>query len=312
MALTEKQELYIARYLEEVRQALHGQLSSEVREEAVNHLRLRIIEEALKFAGDQKVDDLQILGVLKQQGPAVERAASLVCIYRLDAQTASSGTVQRYAAPHAKPGHSEAKASAPAARTTPAKKEHAPEKAALVWLGVCRYFADSLSLPLWLLRTLAVVAGLIAAPIALCVYMGLFFFLNSTGALAEQKKTNYFRCGLHLFLTGLFILLFHLAGKYGIEGILRAHQQFFEQSLELSELAGWAWLSNRGGSLFFWALCLLMPPALLSGLPLSSEWSHTLKRVTQAGVALYAILIASGLASLAAGILITFYGEFTH
>ena len=310
MALTEKQELYISRYLKDVAEALHGHLGPAVQEQAVAHLRLRILEEALKFAGDQPIDDLQRLGVLNQQGPAAERAEVRIRMYLLEAKTGKTAAAQTYAAPHAKPNIPTEKKETKAEEKA-AKSSEVPSPSNVVWLGVCQYIARSLSQPLWIIRALTLLAGLVLAPIALLVYSGLFLFLNYSGALPEKKKVSYFRCGGHIFITAFFLVLFHLAGKYGLQGIVLAFEYFLEQSIQLPSLTDWAWLTSRGDTLFFWALILLLPLALVSALPLSKEWALSLKRLTQAGVALYALLIAAGLASRLAGILIEFYSEFT-
>ena len=57
MALTEKQELYISRYREEVRENLKGHLTAPLLEQALSHLRLSILEEILKHAGQQPAED---------------------------------------------------------------------------------------------------------------------------------------------------------------------------------------------------------------------------------------------------------------
>lgn len=310
MALTEKQELYISRYLEDVRSALHGHLAPALQQEAVDHLRLRILEEALKFAGDQPIDDLQLLGVLKQQGPAAERAEMLIRMYRIKAKSEGSSTAKTYAAPHAQPKVSEKKE-----ETKPEPKTRKNTVALLatepVWLGVCQHIATLLPVPLWAIRVLALLAGVVHAPTALLVYSGVFFFFNYSGAFPETKKVHYFRCVGHVLITAFFLILFYLAGKHGVEGIIYVFENFLDQPIHLPVLEKWAWLVSQGDRFFMKALFFLLPMALLSALPLSKEWALSLRRLTQAGVALYAILMALGIASMLAGILIEFYSEFT-
>lgn len=299
MALTEKQELYISRYREEVRENLKGHLTAPLLEQALSHLHLSILEEILKHAGQQPAEDLQVLQALKELGSPAERAQVLIRLYR--AQMSAPESSQRYAAPAARQVPAEQKEAAAA------KKEADAEK--VVWLGVCLHIARTASLPAWLIRCAAVILGLFGAPLMLIVYMGAFFFFRFQGVLETKEQVHLFRCAGHLFITAFLIILFYCAGKYGLEGIAWAHQYFLKQPLP--DLAEWGWLASQQQALLFWALFLLLPPALLSALPVPSGWALSLKRAAQAGVTLYAVLIAFGLASSIAGILLQFYSEFT-
>jgi len=54
----------------------------------------------------------------------------------------------------------------------------------------------------------------------------------------------------------------------------------------------------------------LTPIAALAGLPLPDGWNKTGKTIVQAGIAIYAVAICFGIASLIAGILIQIVKDF--
>jgi hypothetical protein len=66
----------------------------------------------------------------------------------------------------------------------------------------------------------------------------------------------------------------------------------------------WGWYLQQQGSLLFWTLFLSLPVALLGALPMAGGWDRTLRRLSQAVLALYAVVICFGLASAVAGVIL--------
>jgi len=53
--------------------------------------------------------------------------------------------------------------------------------------------------------------------------------------------------------------------------------------------------------LFFWTLFFLLPLAVLAGLPVPSPWRNTLRKLFEAGLALYAAALCFGAGCAVAG-----------
>ncbi len=66
------------------------------------------------------------------------------------------------------------------------------------------------------------------------------------------------------------------------------------------------------GTLRFWALALTLPLAVLSALPLANAWDYTLKRLVQALLALYGLILCFGIASFLVGIILDVVSDFAH
>jgi hypothetical protein len=73
----------------------------------------------------------------------------------------------------------------------------------------------------------------------------------------------------------------------------------------------WGWILAENARLFWWAVAVGLPLAALSGLPLSPRWPDTMKKVVQAGLALYAIVLSFGVASLIVGIILSYVARMS-
>mgnify|MGYP000971372490 CR=1 FL=1 len=80
MELTEKHELYVSRYISEIEEKIGDQLSPGQRERALGRLRARI-DEKLKSASAEGMDDTEILNLLHKMGQPETQAAILVRVW---------------------------------------------------------------------------------------------------------------------------------------------------------------------------------------------------------------------------------------
>ena len=66
-------------------------------------------------------------------------------------------------------------------------------------------------------------------------------------------------------------------------------------------MAGWDWMNGNGVPLLWLVLVVLVPFAVLSGLPLAYRWERTLLTLVNAVLAVYAVAVSVGAASLLVG-----------
>lgn len=309
MELTEKHELYVSRYISEIEEKIGDQLSPGQRERALGRLRARI-DEKLRSASADGMDDTEILNLLHKMGQPETQAAILVRVWG-DASDAiapvpAPAPSEVSAAASAVPSEKESgKVATVAFETKPAGKgkERGP-----VWLGVALYLSRTYGLPVWALRALAFLLGIATGPVALMLYMLAFILLRVSGKVKAPAVFHPSRVVLNPLFTGGLLALFHFAGVYGIVGIRLAHEKYLGRVVP--ELNEWAWLEVEAARLFLGALLFLLPLALFSAMPLANKWDYSLKRFTQAGVVLYAIMVSFGLASFITGIILNFVNEF--
>lgn len=304
MELTEKHELYVSRYIREIEEKIGDQLNPGQRERALGRLRARI-DEKLQSSSASETDDAEILNLLHKMGQPETQAAILVRVWG-DASDAIAAVpaVPLSATPAIPPASSSPAAPGPGSDISTAPNG----KGGPIWLGVARYFARTYDLPLWAIRALMFILGVATGPAALMVYMLLFIVLRLRGKVQSPTRFHPFRVVLNPLFTGGTITLFHLAGVYGIVGIRMAHEKYLGKAVP--ELSEWAWLEVEANRLFIGVLVFLLPLALFSAMPLANKWDYSLKRFTQAGVVLYAIIISFGLASFITGIILNFVNEF--
>ena len=313
MELTETQKSCISQYVREIEEKIGDQLSSNQRERALLRLRARI-DEKIKAASDNSHEEVDVVALLNKMGQPETQAVILVRVWgdasevrQAPESTAGSDSEKVLAPESPRPAQPATKqpsgAPIPSKINTPTQKEkHA------VWLGVARYLAQRFNLPLWALRTLFVLVGVSTGPIAILAYMLAFIVLRLRQCVTAPAPFHPFRVVLHPALTGGMITLFHFAGIYVLVGIRLLHEKYLDSPVP--ELEDWAWLEITSGSMFLYTLIFLMPLSLLSAMPLAHHWDYSIKRFTQAGVALYAIVISFGLASFVTGIILNFVKEF--
>jgi len=310
MELTQKQELYISRYMRAVADALYGRLNERQCERALSRLQGRVREQ-INAAGKARPEDIDVLDALRKLGAPERQADILARIWGGEsgaAESAASATPAQSSPPEydAPSPRNTTDAPAKTAMDAPLRKETRP---ASVWLGVLAWCAEQWDLPVWALRVFVALIGAVTFPAALLVYMAVYFRLRVSGRLGTVPPLRWFQMIFRPALTALMLSVIHFAGVYGVKGVCLAYDTWLKR--DMPDISEWAWFETEAGRMFFWALTLLVPLSLFSAMPLANAWDYSIKRFTQACVALYAIVVSFGIASYVTGIILAFVREFT-
>ncbi len=271
MQLTQKQESIITRFLRDVAIHFESSLPKRTRERALRRLETKV-DRALDALRDDALTDTHVEGVLRQLGSPEQLALDLT-------------------------GGRE-----------PVTAQAKPERNRL-WLGVCAELADRGGFPAWQVRLLAVLAGLVTGPLALVAYIGGFVAIYLSAAPAERPHINVLRLAGRAGGTFLIAIALNTGTSYALQFIYFAHEQYLKRPVPA--LGEWGWIEAESGSMLFWAVVLGVPLAVLSGLPLANAWDYSLKRLSQAILALYGVGLSFGIASVVVGILLDVAQDFS-
>jgi len=166
------------------------------------------------------------------------------------------------------------------------------------WLGVCAAISEQTGISPFFIRAGAVLLGLVTGPLALVVYIGAYLILHfsdRTDAPPIEKWT------LTKYVLGIILgalLLRYVA--WGFVALIEyGYGLLLQEPLRLSGL--WNMLEYKEAGWFFWALFCLIPVAVLAGLPVPSQWRNTLRKLFEAGLALYALVLCFGVGCALAG-----------
>ncbi len=271
MELTQKQQLQINRYLRDVEEHLE-QLDPDSRQQVVRRLDTRIMKE-LEKSSPPPLDDKVVAVTLHRFGAPADLAAHIVERRPAAAGKGLAGDDERR------------------------------------WLGVCAALAQRHGLNVRWLRFVAVLLGLFTGPVAVTVYLAVYLEIYLTSNNESMPRVSKLDLARNTLGT-----LFGAAAFYGFSravlfGLSYAYVRFMEKSAP--SLGKWGWLEPNATPMFVLVLTVLMPLAILSGLPLANQWDQTLKRVVQAGLAVYALVLSAGIASVLTGIILVVVKEFT-
>ena len=168
-----------------------------------------------------------------------------------------------------------------------------------VWLGVCAEAAERMEASPLAVRVVAVAAGVITGPLAVFLYIGLYAFFQLNGPRPLTPPVDKTRLAVRAGGALLAAVALNVLCGYAIQLIYHLHERFLNRPVP--GLGEWGW-----------ALVVCVPLAALSGLPLARAWDHSLKRVWQAGLALYAMALSFGLAAMLVGIILDVVQDFTQ
>lgn len=271
MRLTQKQEALITRYLRDVLALLDEKLPDAARERGMTRLQARIKHELLGLAKDP-IADADVQAMLNRLGDPARQAAAI------NPQRPTTETL------------------------TPAKDDR-------IWLGVCGGIADYLDVSPRVVRGLALLLGVSTGPLSIFVYLVVYTWLYWAAAPGEAPRIRKALVLWRALSTFLIALALHAGSTYSVRLIYFAHTQYLKRAIP--ELGDWGWLQVRAGELFFWSVAICVPLAVLSALPLANAWDYSLKRIVQALLALYGIVLSFGIASILVGLILDFVKEVT-
>lgn len=263
MKLTQKQELLLGRYLQEVARHLTS-LDDGERQRVIDRLKLEIVR---RFAASTET-------TLTDEEVRVALA--------------------RYGSPAAVAQHVQKARQAPG--SVRFKKE--PPR----WLGVCAALAARLEKDVRYLRLACLVAGVITGPLALTLYLAVYFEMYYTSDPEEFPRIQKWRL-IRSIAGTLAVSLALLAGsKALLAGMSYAYAWLMKK--DAPYVGDWAWLELHGLPLFVSLLVCAVPLAVLTGLPLPNRWDATAKRIVQAALAVYALVLCLGIASALTGFIL--------
>ena len=175
-----------------------------------------------------------------------------------------------------------------------------PPKNDVGWACAPR-FPNKTGIPPVLIRSGAVLTGLFTGPFALIVYIGAYVLLRHSNRTDRLPIEKLF---LAKYVIGVIVgalLLRYLA--WGLVQLLGyVYGMVLREALNLTGL--WSWLDRKDGALLFWALFCLVPLAVLAGLPVPPAWRNTLRKLCEAGLAIYAVALCFGAGCALAGAII--------
>ncbi len=266
MKLTPKQDALISRFLRDVNMHLDAGISEQIRELGLMHIQQNIHQQLDEFDNaDDNIPDEQLYRVLRDLG-SPQSLAALINEDKNQRQKSRNG------------------------KTSP------------VWLGVCAWVAEIMDQDPRLIRLLVFVLGMTTGPIALFAYIGVFTYLHN---MTDQSNTPPLRkwpiIG-QFFLYNTISLALHIGSGLFLKLVFYLYESYFQQTIP--DLAEWGWLDAWKGTLLFIMLAFGIPISILSGLPLANGWNISLRRFLQAMLALYAVILCFGLASMLVGLLL--------
>ena len=270
--LTEQQERRVTRYLRDAGAQLAG-LSPPEREAALSRLNARIDSELARFP--KGMDDAGLDKMLARCGSPSSQAARLI----------------------------------PAKNPAAARPFVAwPDR---VWLGVCGGIAQRLDIDANIVRLIAVLLGLVLPllPLLLVAYLALYFWDYFSAERPNIDPIEPINLAKTLASTFGVAIALHVGTRVLLLFITHAYQSVTEQPLALERR--WNWIAYDAGTWLFWVLAIGLPLAALSALPVPKAWAGTLKKTVQAGLALYAVWLCFGLASVLTGIILHSVEDFS-
>jgi phage shock protein PspC (stress-responsive transcriptional regulator) len=287
MNLTNKQEKRISDYLSAVARELGG-ISEEERKAALYRVRARIREELRQFKKG-KPKDADVEAILKRCGSPKKQAQQLT-----KAKKRSQGTAQ-----------------APAiAPQVPRRRIHAPADWSLapeegLFLGVCAGLGRQFDLEPLLIRVLVLVTG----PIGVTAYLVAYAVLYAR----SDKEAVPPPSAMGLVTAVASVTLVAVALFVGVQLVAKGLEILYGQYGEGSVFTlgpQWNWLLEGQFGRFVWTVVFACPLAALAALPINEAWARTLRKLSHATVAIYAVWLTYGLACLVVGMALELSSDF--
>lgn len=169
------------------------------------------------------------------------------------------------------------------------------------WLGVCVVLSEQKGYPVPVIRAAFALCALLAAPFALIIYLGLYLEMY-----VYANKVNIPRVDLPRLFKAVGATCGVLGGLYaGSAALLFLSTIAYERFTESTLIQGaWGRFPDYNTPLFVAALVVLVPIAILQGLPVPASRSAILRKCLYAGAAIYSLILCTGLATFFTGILL--------
>ncbi|MFO7774737.1 MAG: PspC domain-containing protein [Candidatus Hydrogenedentota bacterium] len=295
MKLTPNQERRITKFLRDVHAQTEG-LSDAQRRRALAHVKAQL-RERLQHYTDAAPEDSELEAILDNctlpdfvSSAADQHARDVENVEALD--------------PSASP-----RETPPPRREPRAARGEFLELEGRMWLGVCSGLARYLRIESAIVRIIAAVVGVATLGFLLWVYVGLYLFFylrDRSGVLPRvdvlpvvRRVAGTLALGVVLFAAGELLLWAMSAAA----ALAVGHGVTLE--------AAWGWFAERNGTIAFWTLVFALPLGGMSAMPVAEGWDHTLRKLAQACLAIYGLLLSFGLACYFVGLLLETTGAAT-
>ena len=170
-------------------------------------------------------------------------------------------------------------------------------------LGVCIVLSERTDFPLRYVRAAFVTAGLTTGPFALIVYLGLYFEMS----LAEREPGARPFAPVHLAKAiGFTLAPLALLYAAATAALTLLNVLYAQLASSPAGLGAWERFSDYNGPFFLASLLVLVPIAVLSGLPVPAQSRAGIRRCLEAGLSIYAVVLCMGIAFRLTGFLIAF------
>ena len=169
-----------------------------------------------------------------------------------------------------------------------------------VWLGLCAWLNNEKGIPVWISRPLLVLVGLAGWPLMLSVYVLAYWAIRLSGGNTPGGRVRMIRLILDPLLVGGLCGLLYAAGQGALRGLDWVSLRYLDHTM-LDRLGAWNWLEPWQHAMLAVALAYAIPPAILGAMPVSGNWSSSLRRFALALAALYGLAVVAGIACLIAG-----------
>jgi phage shock protein PspC (stress-responsive transcriptional regulator) len=285
MKLTDRQEERIGRYIDEVANEL-AELDDDGRRSALNRVRARIREELRQFTA-RDPDDQDIEMVLRACGSPTSQASYLM-------------------------GKKPMRRVVPAPAQTTTSRPTTPRTARSAWsldteagrfLGVCAGMAHEFDLDPRALRVFIVLLAIVSGPVAVLLYLGAFAFMLFQTPASEAPDVPAKPLVGTLIVTFAIGLAIFVGMELVVWAITFVYQKYLGGSVQALS-PQWRWIADVGIGRFIFALFCSLPLAALSALPVPANWGRTLRKLSHAVLAVYAVYLAYGVACLLTGVVL--------
>ncbi len=296
MKLTERQEKMVAAFFRQVGGQVDG-LPPQERAQTLSSVKANLQQELRRF-GEARPSDDDLAQVLNRCYP--ERGD--VVNSKDDAESGDDVTLE-LERPEMPPREPAKPKDQPTVVEDPPTGLASPNRK---WLGVCESLSERLGVDVLVLRSAFLVAGLALAPIALLVYAALYFERYLFGPDKGAPEIEWSKVWNLLAGVILGAIVMYAATRALFWGAEEIFTRAMGKPMRLDE---WGWLVPRQRAYLTYTLVFAAPFALLGGLPLSSGWGYTLKRIAQVVLAVYGVTLSIGIASAIVGIILQVVDE---
>ena len=296
MKFTDRQEQMVGLFLRETGYIVKN-LSPPAQTQTLLQVRERLYTELLLVPGETlQDDDLSVLlGRLRVSPTGWLRPAT-----RSPKRLAMNLT---QAAPAETSKSAPAPSRAPSNDATPSSHANRVSVQKRRLLGVCIVLSERMDFPLRYVRAAFLTAGLTTGPLALIVYLGLYFEMSLVPREPGARPFAPVRLAKAIGFTLAPLTLLYAAAAAALTLLDVLYEQLVSSP---AGLGVWERFSDYNGPLFLASLLALVPVAVLSGLPIPRQSRAAIRRCLEAGLSIYAVLLCIGIASRLTGFLIDF------